>query len=52
MGWVKDYPQIKSVLWFAGAGQNGFNSLGSIITGAVNPSGKTSDTFIHGKRMS
>lgn len=46
MGWVNDYEQIKSVLWFAGAGQNGFNSLGNIMNGTVNPSGKTSDTFI------
>lgn len=47
MGFVQDYPQIKSVLWCPGAGQNGFASLGSIITGEVNPSGKTSDTFVY-----
>ena len=47
MGWVDQYPQIKSVLWFPGAGQVGFESLGKIITGEVNPSGKTADTFVY-----
>ncbi|MDD2588517.1 MAG: glycoside hydrolase family 3 C-terminal domain-containing protein [Atopobiaceae bacterium] len=47
MGWVNDYPQIKSVLWVAGAGQSGFDSLGKVLTGEVNPSGKTSDTFVY-----
>lgn len=28
------------------AGQNGFNSLGRILSGAVNPSGKSADAFI------
>ncbi|MCX7658257.1 MAG: glycoside hydrolase family 3 C-terminal domain-containing protein, partial [Oscillospiraceae bacterium] len=46
LGFVKDYSQIKSVIWCPGTGQNGFNSLGQIITGEVNPSGKTSDTFV------
>jgi beta-glucosidase len=46
LGFVKDYSQIKSVIWCPGTGQNGFNSLGKIITGEVNPSGRTSDTFV------
>ncbi|HOV40306.1 MAG TPA: glycoside hydrolase family 3 N-terminal domain-containing protein [Oscillospiraceae bacterium] len=46
LGFVKDYSQIKSVIWCPGTGQNGFNSLGQIITGEVNPSGRTSDTFV------
>ncbi|EET61088.1 glycosyl hydrolase family 3 N-terminal domain protein [Marvinbryantia formatexigens DSM 14469] len=45
LGFVNEYPQIKSVLWVPGTGQNGFNSLGSILAGGVNPSGKTADTF-------
>ena len=40
------YPQIKSVLWCPPAGQTGFQSLGDILAGKVNPSGRTSDTFI------
>ena len=46
LGFVNEFPQIKSVLWCPGPGQTGFNSLGSILTGAVNPSGKTTDTFV------
>ena len=47
LGWVKDYSQIKSVVWCAGTGQSGFNSLGSILCGDVNPSGRTVDTFVY-----
>lgn len=47
LGWVKDYSQIKSVIWCAGTGQSGFNSLGSILCGDVNPSGRTIDTFVY-----
>ena len=47
LGFVDDYPQIKSVLWCPGTGQSGFNALGEILSGAVNPSGKTADTFVY-----
>lgn len=46
LSFVDDYPQIKSVVWCPGTGSNGFNSLGHILNGTVNPSGKTADTFI------
>jgi beta-glucosidase len=47
MGFVNDYPQIKGVVWAPHPGQAGFESLGSVLSGKVNPSGKTSDTFIY-----
>ena len=47
LGWVDEYPQIQSVLWCAGAGQTGFNALGKVLDGEVNPSGKTTDTFVY-----
>lgn len=47
LGFVNDYPQIKSAIWCPGTGQTGFNALGSIINGDVNPSGKTTDTFVY-----
>lgn len=46
MGWTENYDQIKSVLLCAGAGATGFNALGNIIAGEVNPSGKTVDTWV------
>lgn len=46
LGFVNDYSQIKSVLWCPGTGQSGFEALGEIVAGTVNPSGKTSDTFV------
>ena len=46
MGFVADYPQIKSVIWCPGTGQNGFDALGEILAGTVNPSGKAADTFV------
>ena len=43
----EEYPQIKGVLLYAGADATGFNALGNIISGAVNPSGKTVDTWVY-----
>ena len=43
---LKDYPQIKSVVWCPPAGQTGFSALGEVLAGKTNPSGKTSDTFV------
>lgn len=46
-GFLNEYPQIKSAIWCPGTGQSGFNALGSIVSGAVNPSGKTTDTVVY-----
>ena len=46
LGFVNNYSQIKSVLYCPGTGQTGFDGLGEIIAGQVNPSGKTADTFV------
>lgn len=46
VGFIADYPQIKGVLWVPGTGQRGFNALGEILAGTVNPSGKAADTFV------
>ncbi|SEA92759.1 beta-glucosidase [Pseudobutyrivibrio sp. ACV-2] len=47
MGFVEEYEPIKSAIWCAPCGQNGFNGLGRILKGDVNPSGRTSDTFVY-----
>ena len=47
LGFVEDYPQIKGVLWSAGQGHVGMTALGEIVSGKVNPSGKTIDTYVY-----
>ena len=46
LGFVNDYPSIKSVIYCPGTGQTGFDGLGEILAGTINPSGKTADTFV------
>lgn len=47
LGFVNEFPQIKSVLWCPGTGNVGFNALGKIVSGEINPSGRTADTFVY-----
>ncbi|MCD8125928.1 MAG: glycoside hydrolase family 3 C-terminal domain-containing protein [Clostridiales bacterium] len=47
LGWVEDYDSIKGVLWCAGTGQSGFEALGEVLAGTVNPSGKLVDTYVY-----
>ncbi len=47
LGWVEDYDSIKGVLWCAGTGQSGFDALGEILAGTVNPSGRMVDTYVY-----
>ncbi len=47
LGWIEDYPSIKSVILAPGPGQTGFNALGNILSGKTNPSGRTVDTFVY-----
>ena len=46
MGWTEEYEQIRGVLLCASPGATGFNALGKILKGEVNPSGKTADTWL------
>ncbi len=46
LGFCDDYDSIESVLWCPSTGQTGFKALGEIVTGQINPSGKTSDIFV------
>ena len=46
LGWVDEHEQIGAVLLAPGAGISGFAALGEIMSGAVNPSGRTVDTFV------
>ena len=44
LGWLED-ERIDSALWVGTVGATGCNAIGNVLTGAVNPSGKTVDTF-------
>ena len=46
-GFVKEYDQIKGFIWAPPGGHVGMTAFGEIVTGAVNPSAKTPDTFIY-----
>ncbi len=47
LGWIDEYENIKGVVWCPGAGDFGFDSLGYLLNGEVNPSGKTVDTYVY-----
>lgn len=49
---VDDYPQIKSVLWVGTPGAKGMNSLGNILAGNSNPSGRLTDTYAYNVKSS
>ncbi|WP_165773673.1 beta-glucosidase [Bifidobacterium felsineum] len=44
LGFVDD-PAIDAALWVGVTGATGTNAIGNVLTGKVNPSGKTVDTF-------
>ncbi len=46
LGFLNDakYSKIKSALWIPGGGVSGFDAIGKILKGEVNPSGRTVDT--------
>lgn len=47
LGFTEEYKQIRSVIWCPGPGNVGFNALGKVLSGEVNPSGRTPDTFMY-----
>ncbi|MCQ2797444.1 MAG: glycoside hydrolase family 3 C-terminal domain-containing protein [Bacilli bacterium] len=47
LGWTKNYPNIKSVLWAPGGGGQTANSIADVISGRVTPSGHLVDTIAY-----
>ncbi|MDN4478940.1 glycoside hydrolase family 3 C-terminal domain-containing protein [Demequina sp. SYSU T00039] len=45
MGVIQDDPEIDGVLLIGSPGQTGYNAVGDVLSGAVNPSGRTVDTW-------
>ena len=46
-GFVKEYPQIKGLIWAAPGGHVGMTALGEVVSGKVNPSARTVDTLVY-----
>lgn len=47
LGWVENYDSIGAVILAPGTGETGMAALGEILSGAVNPSGRTVDTYVY-----
>src|SRR5690625_1904559 len=45
MGPIQDNPDIDSVLLIGSPGATGFNAVGEILSGEINPSGRTADLW-------
>lgn len=47
LGYLEEFPQIKSVLWVGTPGPFGTKSLGNVLAGNLNPSGRLTDTYVY-----
>ncbi|MCH3909143.1 MAG: glycoside hydrolase family 3 C-terminal domain-containing protein [Bacilli bacterium] len=47
LGWVKNYPNVKSVLSAPALGESGAGAIGKIFSGEVNPGGHLADTYVY-----
>ncbi|HWQ06996.1 MAG TPA: glycoside hydrolase family 3 N-terminal domain-containing protein, partial [Feifaniaceae bacterium] len=47
LGFLEQYPSIKAALWIGTPGPFGCDSLGKILAGEVNPSGRLVDTYAY-----
>lgn len=46
LGWMKDY-NIDACLYVGGTGEVGFDAVGELLVGTLNPSGHTADTYAY-----
>ena len=46
LGELQNNSDVASIIYCPGTGQTGFDGLGEILAGKINPSGKTADTFV------
>lgn len=47
ISWIADRPQIDSVLYIGLPGNTGYTAVTDILTGKINPSGRTADTWAY-----
>ena len=45
LGFISEYDSIEAVIWIGSPGPKGYHELAKILTGEVNPSGRTADTW-------
>ena len=50
LGFVNDYPSIRSVILAPGTGRTAMAALGQILKGTVNPSGRTIETYVYDQK--
>lgn len=44
-GWLEDNDKVDGILWIGNPGVSGFEAMGGILSGQVNPSGRTADVY-------
>ncbi|MFK5676810.1 MULTISPECIES: glycoside hydrolase family 3 C-terminal domain-containing protein [unclassified Ligilactobacillus] len=47
LGFLNQYDHIKGAVQVAGPGAHGFTALGKVLSGKVDPSGRTVDTYVY-----
>ena len=47
LGWLEDYENINAALVVTAPGSVGFEAVGEILNGSVNPSAKLADTYVY-----
>lgn len=47
LGYLEEFPQIKSIVWVGTPGPYGTAALGDVLAGKVNPSGRLTDTYAY-----
>ena len=45
LGILEDDPDVDAIVWIGSPGQTGFTAVGQVLSGEVNPSGKTADLW-------
>ena len=52
LGFLNEYDPIQSALWVGTPGSKGANSIGKVLSGDVNPSGRLVDTYVYDVKSS
>ncbi|MRG59766.1 beta-glucosidase [Agromyces sp. CFH 90414] len=47
LGFLEEYEHVDAALWIGGPGETGASAVAAVLTGEVNPSGRTVDTWAY-----